>query len=248
MPLSINVHFYYNTNILYTLNTLSISAQIPALMSESGDRERIITINIAGHTYRVKIRENKIKDRPYITIALHLNLNKSQDLEIARFLEQLTQEFKPRSGNELLKQIILSYKELRTALSGLELSKIEDITRRLYECEEKLATFERKVERLKSENEKLRNERSRLLELKRENKKLKRKISRLQFWLEDETREFNIRTGRFKSQIKVKVTGPRIILDALRKAEEILSETDLTKLLQELEKIRLITIAKQQET
>ena len=114
-------------------------------------------------------------------IALHLNLNKSQDLEIAKFLEQLTQEFEPRSGNELLKQIILSYKELRTALSDLELSKFENVTRRLCECEEKLAVFEREVERLRSENEKLRNKHSQLLELKRENKKLKRKLNKLLF-------------------------------------------------------------------
>ncbi len=135
-------------------------------MSENDDKEQIITINIAGHIYRVKVREREIKDGPYITIALHLNLNKSQDLEIARFLEQLTQEFKLRSGNEMLKQIILSYKELRTALSSFEPSKLEDVTRRLYECEENLAVLKREVERLKSENEKLRSEHSQLLELK----------------------------------------------------------------------------------
>jgi len=154
--------------------------------------ERIITVNIAGQVYRVRIREQKIRDRPYITVALHLNLNKSQDLEIARFLEELTREFKAKSGSELLKQIILDYGRLRQETSNLS-----------------------ELERLRSEVERL----------TKENLTLKHEVEKLR----EEVGEFTIRPVWLpvKYGFKVRIRGPRIVLDVLDKVRRVLSESGL---------------------
>ena len=73
---------------------------------------------------------------------MHLNLNKPLDLEIAKFLEKLTQKLKPRSSDELLKQIILHYKELRSKTTGLE----EDYSRKLESCQQELDRLRVEIE------------------------------------------------------------------------------------------------------
>lgn len=91
----------------------------------NGSNEKIVSVNIAGHEYKIKVKEN-IRDRPYISLTLHLNLNKKSDLELARYLEQLSREYNVRSNNELLRRILQEHKELREKVRELE-SKLEEL-------------------------------------------------------------------------------------------------------------------------
>ncbi len=166
-------------------------------------------------------------------------MRKEEDRKIAKFLEEVSRNINARSASEVLRVIIKQFMELKEKFSEFEkyrekiteleselntcrtrVQEYEDKIRELLQYKNKAAELESRLSELKRENEILREEYKKLLnevvqeleKLKRENKELKEKLSLL------ETDSIEVEVLIRWERRRVRVTGPKIIIDLIRKA------------------------------